>query len=262
MREALCKAFCGDLTLTDVPAGYAVSTAFRRDDGDSVGFYIVKDEFRPGVFRIEDDGTTIPFLEEAGVEFSTEARSEAFAALLDSHQVEFDEDEMLLHTRPLREEDVPSAAMKFVAFMLRVNDFLLLTRDKVASTFKEDAARMLRERVGNKAIIEEGVPVSSAMADNIPDIVLRAGARRPVAVFFGSSPQRVYDAILLQMQALYEAEEDIAVIALLENDGVVNRDLRRRAANRLTALPSFRGDEVEAIHRIEREAVGSSRTVH
>ena len=262
MKETLCQAFCGELTLTDVPVGYAVSTAFRRDDGDSVGFYIVKDQLRAGVFRIEDDGTTIPFLEEAGVEFSTEARSTAFATLLESHQVEFDEEEMLLHTGPLREQDVPSAAMRFVAFMLRVNDFLLLTRDKVASTFKEDAAQLLRERIAGRAEIQEGVPVSPAMGDNIPDVVVRAHNRRPVAVFFGSSPQRVYDAILLQMQALYEADEDVAVIALLENDSVVNRDLRRRAANRLTALPSFRGDEVEAIHRIEREALGAVRTVH
>jgi hypothetical protein len=262
VKDALCRAFCGDLTLTDVPVGYAVSTAFRRDDGDAVGFYIVRDTMRPGLVRLEDDGTTIPFLEEAGVEFSTEARSEAFAALLESHQIEFDEDEMLLHTQPLREIDVPAAAMRFVSFMLRVNDFLLLTRDKVTSTFKEDAARMLRQRIGDRAEIQEGLPVSPAMSDNIPDLVLRAAGRRPVAVFFGSSAQRVYDAVLLQMQALYEAEQDVAVIALLESDGVVSRELRRRAANRLTALPSFRGDEIEAIHRIEREALGSARTVH
>lgn len=262
MKEALCRAFCGDLTLTDVPAGYAVSTTFRRDDGDSVGFYIVRDQVRPGIFRLEDDGTTIPFLEQAGVEFTTEARANAFDSLLESHGVEFDEDEMLLHSGPLREDDLPAAAMRFVGFMLRINDFLLLTRDKVASTFKEDAAQMLRERIGDRAQISENAAVSQALADNVPDIVIRAPERRPVAVFFGSSPQRVYDAILLQMQALYEAEEDVAVIALLESDGVINRDLRRRAANRLTALPSYRGDEFEAIHRIEREAVGAARTVH
>ncbi|MGA9582089.1 MAG: DUF1828 domain-containing protein [Allosphingosinicella sp.] len=257
MKEALCRAFCGDLTLTDVPVGYAVSTTFRRDDGDAVGFYIVRDAVRPGFFRLEDDGTTIPFLEEAGVEFSTEARSEAFAALLESHKIEFNEDEMLLHTQPLREADIPASAMRFVSFMLRVNDFLLLTRDKITSTFKEDAAEMLRVRIGDRADIQEGIPVTPAMADNVPDVVVRAAGRRPVAVFFGSSPQRVYDAVLLQMQALYEAQEDVAVIALLENDGIISRELRRRATNRLTALPSFRGDEFEAIHRIEREALGS-----
>lgn len=263
LKEALCKAFCGDLRLTDVPVGYAVSTAFRRDDGDSVGFYIVRDERRLGFFRIEDDGTTVPSLEAAGVEFSTEARSEAFATLLETHEVEFNEDELLLHTGSMRESDVPAAAMKFVSLMLRMSDFLLLTRDKVASTFKEDAARLVRERIGERAEITDNEAVSSSLQDTLPDMVLKAPGRRPVALFFGTSEKRVYEAILLQMQALYEANEDIAVVALLESDAVLNRDLRRRASNRLEALPTFRGDEVEAIHRIEREVVGPSRsTVH
>jgi hypothetical protein len=154
--------------------------------------------------------------------------------------------------------------MRFVSLMLRMNDFLLLTREKVASTFKEDAARLLRERVGDRAEIYEGNPVSASLQDTVPDMVLRAPMRRPVALFFGTSEKRVYEAILLQMQALYEAKEDIAVVALLESDSVINRDLRRRASNRLEALPSYRGDELEAIHRIEREVLGAAArsTVH
>lgn len=262
MKDALCRAFCGDLTLTDVPVGYAVSTTFRRDDGDAVGFYIVRED-RTDHFRIEDDGTTIPFLEAGGVEFTTETRSAAFATLLETYEVEFDEGEMLLHTRVLTEAELPAAAMRFVAFMLRVNDFLLLTRDKVASTFKEDAARMIRERIGDRASVIEAVAVSSSLTDNVPDMLIQANNRRPVAVFFGSSQQRVYEAILLQMQALYEAHEDVAVIALLENDRVVTRDVLKKAMNRLETTLIFRGEEGESVHRIERAAVGSgATTVH
>lgn len=162
MKEALCRAFCGDLTLTDVPLGYAVSTTFQRSDGDAVGFYIVRDKLHAGRFRLEDDGTTIPFLKAAGVEFSTETRASAFAELLETYEVEFDEAEMLLHTGLLEEAALPSAAMRFVAFMLRMNDFVLLTREKVASTFKEDAIRMIRERVGDRAIVIEGEAVSAS----------------------------------------------------------------------------------------------------
>lgn len=263
MKEALCRAFCGDLTLTDVPVGYAVNTSFLRDDGDSVGFYIVRDGCHAGRYRLEDDGTTIPFLEGAGVEFSTEARQAAFASLLAVHDVEFDETEMLLHTRVMGEADLPAAAMKFVAFMIRVNDFLLLTRDKVASTFREDATRMIRERIGDRAVITEGLAVRGALTDNVPDLLIRADGRRPVALFFGTSQQRVYEAILLQMQALYEAQEDVAVIALLESDRVLSRDVLRKASNRLEAVPTFMGDETEAVHRVTREALGNTlRTVH
>lgn len=258
MKEALCQAFCGDLKLTDVPVGYAVTTTFRRDDGDSVAFYLVRDKTRPGIYRIEDDGTTIPFLEASGVEFSTETRTEALYALLESHDIEFDEDEMLLHTGSLTESELPKAAMRFLSFMLRINDFLLLTKDKVASTFKEDAAHRIIERMEGKAVVEQDKPVSPALSDTVPDMVIRATGRVPVAVFFGTSAQRVNDAIFLQMQSLYEVKEPVQVIALLEREQVIGHDLRRRAANRLAALPIYRGDETTAINRIEREAVGST----
>lgn len=246
-----------------MPAGFAVTTTFRRDDGDSVAFYLVRDKTRPGVYRIEDDGTTMPFLEASGVDFSTDTRSEALDALLDSHGVEFDEDEMLLHTLPMPEAHLPKAAMRFLSFMLRINDFLLLTRDKVASTFKEDAANKIIERMEGKALVEQDKPVSSNLSDTLPDMVIRAPNRAPVAVFFGTSAQRVNDAIFLQMQALYEAQEQVQVIALLERENVIGHDLRRRASNRLTAVPIYRGDEPTAINRIEREALGSTvGTVH
>lgn len=262
MKEALCQAFCGDLTLTEVPVGFAVSTTFTSDNGDAIGFYLVRDANRAGVFRIEDDGTTVASLEASGVDFSTAGRAQAFDTLIENHGVEFDEDEMLLHTKPLREAELPGAAMRFVSMMLRMGDFLLLTKDKVASTFKEDATARIRERLGQRAEVSESVPVSAALADTAPDVLIRAPGRRPVAVFLGTSPQRIYEALMLQMQALYEAQEDIAVVALLENDAVINRELRRRASNRLTALPTYRGDEAASIGRIELEAIGGAGTLH
>lgn len=67
----------------------------------------------------------------------------------------------------------------------------------------------------------------------------------------------------MQMQALYEAREDVAVIALLESDRIITREVLRKASNRLEALPNFRGDEVEAVHRITREALGTgAATLH
>jgi len=263
LKDALCQAFCGDLRLTEVPVGYAVTTTFRGDDGDSVAFYIVRDQSREGFYRIEDDGTTIPFLEAGGVEFTTETRSEAFETLLAGHQVEFDQGEMLLHTDWMREEALPKTAMRFLSFMLRINDFLLLTRDKVASTFKEDAAKRLLERLEGKAEIEQDKAVSDDLSDTLPDMVIRGPNRTPVAVFFGSSAQRVNDAIFLQMQALYEVRQPLHVVALLEHESIINRELRRRAANRLAAVPIFREDEPASINRIEREALGDALgTVH
>ncbi|WP_285019557.1 DUF1828 domain-containing protein [Novosphingobium sp. fls2-241-R2A-195] len=261
MKEALCKAFCSDLNLVEVPVGYAVATAFLRDDGDHVSFYIVRDEVLPGKFRIEDGGDTVPDLEARGVDFSTGTRRTAFAQLLESHGAEFNEDEMLLQTQAMTEDELPQAAMRFVALMLRMSDFLLLTQEKVASTFKEDAAKAILNRIGDRAKVAIDEPVSSDLSDTVPDLLIKADQRPAVAVFFGTSSQRVNDAIFLQMQALYEAGSDVQVISLLEKESVIGQDLRKRAMNRLAAMPIYRGDEAVAISRIEREVFGRPQAV-
>src|SRR3546814_19503951 len=87
-------------------------------------------------------------------------------------------------------------------------------------------------------------------------MVLETSNRSPVALFFGTSAQRVNDAVFLQMAALLE-HIDVSVVALLENDNSVSQDLRRRAANRLTTVPVYRRDEAAAISRIRLEVLGS-----
>lgn len=262
MKNELCRAFCDEISVKDVPLGLAVSTAFRRSDGDAVGFYVVRDQVRVGLSRLEDDGTTVPYLEACGVDFDTQTRATAFHELLAEYGAEYDEDEAVIRTRAMREEDLPRAAMRFVALLLRLSDFLLLRQEHVESAFKEDAAKRIKELIGDRARIEEGEPVSPRLKEVEPDLVIRANGRNPVAVFLANSSQRVNDAIFLQMAALYEAKQPVSVIALLEKESSISRELRQRAANRLTTVPVFTGDEEAAIQRIEREVVGTDRTIH
>jgi hypothetical protein len=95
-----------------------------------------------------------------------------------------------------------------------------------------------------------------------PDILITAEGRDPVAIFLSQSPTRVHEAIFLQMAALYEAREPLSVVALLETEGTLSRDMHRRARNRLTAVTSWEGDQIAAIQRIEREAIGTEATRH
>lgn len=260
MKEELCKAFCGDLIVREVPDGMAISTGFTRDDGDSIGFYVVPSH--GGNFRIEDDGMTVPHLMESGVDFDTGTRERAFNALLSDYGALYDEGDGTIRTEPLTAEELPKAAMRFVALLLRMDDFRLLTPERVASTFREDAMRRIREYIAGRAVIEEGAPVSDRLTEVTPDVVIRAQSRAPVALFFGSSAQRVNDAVFLQMAALHEAKADIRVIALLENDSSIPSELRRRASNRLTTVPVFRRDEDQAIRRIAQEALGADGVLH
>lgn len=262
MKAELCRAFCDEISVREVPVGLAISTAFRRSDGDAVGFYVVRDQGRAGFARLEDDGTTVPYLEASGVDFETQTRASAFQDLLAEYGAKFDEDELVIRTGMMRESDLPREAMKFVALLLRLSDFLLLRQEHVESAFKEDAAKRIKEAIGDRARIEEGEPVSVRLREVTPDMVLRANGRNPVAVFLASSPQRVNDAIFLQMAALHEAKQPVSVIALLEHETSISRELRQRAANRLTTLPVYTGDEEAAIKRIEREVVGTDTTMH
>jgi hypothetical protein len=262
MKEELCRAFCNEISVKEVPAGLAVSTAFRRADGDPIEFYVTKSGSLPGFLRLEDDGKTLPYLEACGVDFDTQTRAKAFNALLSEYGAEYDSTEAVIHTPYMREEELPRMALRFAALLLRLADFLLLTQEHVESTFKEDAVKRIRERIGDRATIAESEPVSLQLMEVTPDLVLRSQGRAPVAIFLGQTAQRVYEAIFLQMAALYEARQDVAVIALLEEESSVSREMRQRAMNRLAAVPVYRGDELAAIQRIEREVVGAAATLH
>jgi hypothetical protein len=261
-KDDLCRAFCNDISIKEVPAGFAVSTTFRRSDGDAIGFYVIRNKTAPGVAHIEDDGQTMPYLEACGVDFETQTRKKAFENLLMEYGAEYDEAENIIRTPILKEDELPRAALRFVALLLRLFDFLLLTQEHVESTFKEDAAKKLKEVVGSRATIKENEPVDSKLAEVTPDMVLRADGREPVAIFFSQSATRVHEAIFLQMAALYEAKEPLSVVALLENEGTINRDLHRRARNRLGLVATWDGDQDAAIQRIEREVIGTEATMH
>ena len=68
---------------------------------------------------------------------SSKTRSEAFNSLLNEYNVLFDEENGELSTELLTENEVAPASMAFLAFMLRVQDLLLLTQEKVANTSDE-----------------------------------------------------------------------------------------------------------------------------
>jgi len=262
MKEEICRAFCNEISVKEVPAGLAISTAFRRHDGDAISFYVVPSRGMLGLSQLEDDGTTIPYLQACGVDFTTQTRQKALQELLTEYQAEFDEDESIIRTPPMQQDDLPRAALRFVALLLRISDFLLLTQEHVESTFREDAAKRIKSVIGSKATIREEQPVSPELREVTPDMVLQAEGRLPVALFFAQSPQRVNDAIFLQMAALYEAKQPISVIALLEKESAINHALRQRAANRLSSVPVYLGDEAVAIQRIEREVIGLENTRH
>jgi hypothetical protein len=256
MKDQLCKAFCDNLQVRQVPAGLAVSTNFLGPEGDRIGFYIRNQE--DGNYRIEDDGFTLPALEASGLDFSSGSRGNAMRELLAEYGVSIDEDARAFTIDNVSELTLPTLAMRFVAFSLRVRDFALMTEARVLGTFREDVAKLLRQSVADRASLEEMSAVSAALSDFSADFIIRAPNRRPVGVFLETGDARVLEAIIVQMRALHEVHIDCAIIALLERGRSITSIVRRNAANRLTAVTEFRGDEIASIQRIAYEALGQS----
>jgi hypothetical protein len=126
----LCEAFCNEISVKEVPVGLAVSTPFRRSDGDAVSFYVVYDSLMPGLAHLEDDGETMPYLEACGVDFDTQTRMRALQQLLSEHNAEYDETEATIRTPNMVRDKIPQAALHFVALLLRLADFLLLREEQ------------------------------------------------------------------------------------------------------------------------------------
>jgi hypothetical protein len=257
MKDKLCKAFCDDLVVRDVPAGLAVSTVFASGDGDRVAFYVVDEG--AGTYRIEDDGITLSYLEASGVDFRSGTRGEALSELLQEYGVEIDAASQEVFISSIPEENLPAAALKFVAFSLRVRDFMLMTEFRVATSFRDDAGKMLREVVKERAIIEENAAITESLSDFPADFVLRSVGRPPVGVYLGMSDQRILEALFMHMRARHEVRQPCSIVALIEKGRSLSSKVRQQAMNRLDAVTEFRGDEVAAIERIAYQAIGDSR---
>lgn len=254
IKNQLCDAFCGSLAVHQVPAGYAVSSGQEGVGGDAVGFYVVGPSSE-GLYRIQDDGMYMNLVESEGGDTNSKARMTAFTGLCDDYGVIREEGTGELISAYLPAAEVGQAALRFLAFLLRVQDLIWMSSERAASTFREDAMKVLREVVGDRARIIESYVISKALEEVPADVGIVVEGRPPVAVFFGSSDNRIMEALLLQAYA-DKANEHCSVMTLLETEAAVSSKMRQRANNHLSAVPIFRGDERAACARIAREALG------
>jgi hypothetical protein len=260
IKEDLCKAFCGTLSVSRGPAGFAVGTGYAGLEGDQIGFYVFgpNDE---GKYHLQDDGLTMATLESFGVDLSNKSRQAMFTELREQYAVQFDKITGELKTDEVEPNAVGAEAMRFMAFMLRVQDLLQVTNERTLNTFREEAAKMIRDISAGRAEVFENYAISPKITDVTADLAVIAPNRPPVAVFFGVDDKHAMEALLLQSYA-ENKQVDCAVIALLETETSVTNKMRQRLSNHIEAIPSFRGDERAACIRIIRQAIGFDPTLN
>jgi hypothetical protein len=260
-KNDICEAFCGQIAVHEVPAGLAVSGPFAGQDGDPLGFYIVRSKSGDG-YRLEDSGMLLPMIEASGANLESGTRAKELHALLAEYGAAYDPDSMEIYSDFMQEDAVPSAAVQFLALLLRVQDLQMLRSEVVESTFKEDAKQAIEEMLGQFADIEYDAAPSDDLVDYTADVLLRAkNGGATAAVYFGTSESRISEAITAWLEGRWKKSGvKIAMICETEKPPV-NQKLWRRAQNRLDSVSFFRGDEAASIEKIGRQ-IGIDDVVH
>lgn len=140
-----------------VPRGFAITTPYTYEDGDPIILYAVK--VGDKVYQIEDAGVQIPSLEACGVGVSEGTRGDAFTSLLNEYGLQFDDKAMVVRTAKTPEQEMGEAAIRLLAFLLRLQDFMLLTPDRIRQTWHEDALQSLHMTFDGIANVKEHAPV-------------------------------------------------------------------------------------------------------
>lgn len=253
MKEALCKAFCSAMSVERVPSGFAITTPYSFDDGDPIVLYAIT--VRSGVYRLEDAGVQIPMLEASGVTIAQGTRGTAFEALLSEYDLEFDDDAMVVRSPATAEANVGAVALKLLAFLLRLQDFDLLTPEKVKQTWQEDALRSLHRRFDGVASVDEHVPIVPGIPGLPADAVIRFNSGgAPLAVFLGTSDAKGLEALVLKMELESYQHAPGNVVLLVER--AKQNPLRERtyamAQARLDDVLTYRGAEAESLMALAR----------
>lgn len=257
-KEKICAAFCDEIAIRQVPEGYAVKTAFYASDGDPIGFYVVKRPDRSDHWRLEDSGLTVPILEAHGITLGIGQREQAFKDLLAEYHADFDDNTQEIVSRWLTEDEIPQAALNFVALLLRLQDLEFLAPDIVESTFRQDATKAIQQRFGRTAKVDINGQLSGELPNYVVDALISRDGRAPVAVYYATSEVRVDEAVILAMESRIK-DFPVSVLLLLETikpRNVTDRALAR-AHNLLDGLPVFRGYESNAMDKIASYVEGT-----
>lgn len=214
--DLFCEAFCQLTALHTVPIGFVFKTPFRRSDGDAISLYIRRHESDEG-YRIEDDGQTVTELEMQGFDLDNETRRLAFLDLLREYDAFFDDTHFIIHSSFVDETQVPALAVRFSALLLRVQDFLLMSRERARSTFRDDLVEMVEAQFGSTCSISLNRPLQPSMKDYVIDILVRAPDGRSLAIFAGNSELRALECLLFWKEFRERKLEDVKAMLVLES---------------------------------------------
>lgn len=262
MKEQLCQAFCAELNVERVPAGWAVSTPFRQPDGDPIMFFVVTVDSTTA--RLEDDGAQVALLETSGVSLDKRGqRYLAFTDLMQQHKAHYDDDLGVIRSDDLPVGEIPAAAVRFMALMLRLHDLALLSKERVRKTWQDDALRDIHSAFDARATVQDNAPVSPGLASFPADAVIRVEGVPPLAVFMATADAKGLIALVLKMELERYQSERCTVVLLVERakENPLREATYALAQSRLDQVLTYRGAEPEAMSALAKWTIPQGVTL-
>jgi len=247
LKADICKAFCAGLSVSTVPAGFAVSTAFILPDGDPLTFYVVDTE---DGWVLEDDGDFLASAIASGIPLDTGTRRNLLDGILGECGGTWDTDSFQIRSDAVPEHEIRHACIRFAAAMVRVRDLAHLTQESVASTFAED----LRSSV-EAGLTAEFLVADDTGSDNPADFIIRRAdtGLRSASIFAANSNEKLMAALIRHQE---RHGDDAPVIAVLEKEpgrSVSNKRFMM-AQNRGLLMPFYGPDPKGAVDFIKQHA--------
>lgn len=255
IQSALCEAFCGNLHVDKVLAGWLVTTPFTMPDGDPVRFYIM--DGGPGVVWLEDDGTQVGMLEAEGVTLEKgSSRRDDFDFTMAAHGANYDDQTGLICSERMPRDHVAAAAIKFMSLMMRIQDFALLSVERVRNAWFEDVVRKIHQAYDSVAVMEENTPVSSMFSNWPADVAIRKDGIDPTAIFLATSNSKGLQALVLKMELEKYQQVPCRVVLIVERPTTktISEPTYALSQSRLDRVLSYVGAEDYMVDAIGKTA--------
>ncbi len=256
LKTQLCSQFCDGFRIASVPDGLLIAAPFEDNSGDPITFFLLEED---GGFRLADDGEYLPRLYASGIDIKTGTRRKMLDAILGEARAHLDEDSLEVRSEfflATGNAGIAAQSVKFLSSLIRLRDVSLLTRDAIESTFREDVAAAIRRQMGTHANLNFNESITADLSEFPCDMVVRPKNENgvPAAVYLATSTERLNEALLLHLEAERKKRTDFAVIAMIEDPEMtaISRKKFQRAQNRGLSVSIFRGDEDEAVGRIQK----------
>lgn len=247
LKSDICRTFCAGLSVSTVPAGFAVSTAFIMPDGDPLTFYVVETE---DGWVLEDDGDFLATTIASGIPIDTGTRRNLLEGILSECSSSWDRDSFQIRSFPVAEDKIKHACISFAAALVRTRDLVHLTQEAVASTFAEDLRDSVASKLRGQFEVED-----DDKTDNPADFILKDARTglRAASIFAANSNEKLVVALLRHKE---RHPDDAPVIAVLEKEPGKSVSNKRfmMAQNRGLLMPFYGPDPESAIEFIRDHA--------